>query len=76
MIKTLGEDLTVEEARRIADESKARLKAEERSSRIKGILINRDPPISTGWCGYDECLHTTHVARRAAQAAADTRANR
>jgi hypothetical protein len=43
---------------------------------IKGILINRDPPISTGWCGNDNCEHTTHKQRRAAQAAADTRASK
>jgi hypothetical protein len=45
-------------------------------SEIKGILINRDPPITTGYCGNDECLHITHMDRRRAQKAADTRAKR
>lgn len=43
------------------------------SRTVKGILIDRDPPISAGWCGNDECEHLTHKAKRAAQAAADTR---
>lgn len=46
------------------------------SDSVRGILINRDPPISSGWCGNDNCEHTTHKARRSAQAAADTRAKR
>lgn len=41
---------------------------------VKGILINRDPPITAGWCGNDNCEHTTHKQRRAAQAGADKRA--
>lgn len=41
---------------------------------VPGILIDRDPPISAGWCGNDNCEHTTHKDRRAAQAAADKRA--
>lgn len=41
---------------------------------IKGILINRDPPISTGFCGNDNCEHQNHKAMRTAQKAADTRA--
>jgi hypothetical protein len=40
---------------------------------IKGILINRDQPASAGWCGNDNCEHTTHKERRAANAAADKR---
>jgi len=43
---------------------------------IKGILINRDPPITAGWCGNDNCSHSTHVSRRRAQAATDTREKR
>lgn len=43
---------------------------------IKGILINRDPPITAGWCGNDECNHLTHKQRRAAQAGADKKANK
>lgn len=43
---------------------------------ISGILINRDPPITTGWCGNDTCEHATHKARRVAQASADKRANK
>lgn len=43
---------------------------------IKGILINRDPPITAGWCGNDDCQHRTHIDRRRAQKAADTRAKR
>lgn len=43
---------------------------------VKGILINRDRPITEGWCGNDECEHTTHKTRRAAQAAADKRKNK
>jgi hypothetical protein len=41
---------------------------------VKGILIDRDPPITAGWCGNDNCEHITHKERRAAQAAADKRA--
>lgn len=40
---------------------------------IQGILINRDRPITAGWCGNDSCEHQTHKDRRAAQAAADTK---
>ena len=40
---------------------------------IKGILINREPPITVGWCGNDNCEHTSHKAKRAAQKAADTK---
>ena len=40
---------------------------------VSGILINREPPISTGWCGNDECLHKTHIAMRRAQEASETR---
>lgn len=40
---------------------------------VKGILIDREPPISSGWCGNDNCEHMNHKARRAAQAAADKR---
>lgn len=40
---------------------------------VKGILIDRDPPITAGWCGNDNCEHKTHKERRAAQAAADKR---
>ena len=45
-------------------------------SSIKGILINRDPPITAGWCGNDNCEHVTHKQRRAAQKAADTKAKK
>jgi hypothetical protein len=40
---------------------------------VKGILVIRERPISAGWCGNDSCEHSTHKARRAAQAAADKR---
>ncbi len=43
---------------------------------VKGILINRDPPITAGWCGNDNCEHRNHKAMRAAQAAADTRSKK
>ncbi len=43
---------------------------------VKGILINRDPPITTGYCGNDNCEHTSHKQRRAAQKGADTRAKK
>lgn len=46
------------------------------SPRIKGILIDRDPPISAGWCGNDSCEHVNHKQMRAAQAAADKRAKK
>jgi hypothetical protein len=46
------------------------------SPQVKGILINREPPITAGWCGNDNCEHQNHKQRRAAQAAADTRAKR
>lgn len=42
----------------------------------KGILINRDPPITSGFCGNDNCEHLTHKASRSAQKAADTRAKK
>lgn len=45
-------------------------------SDIKGILINRDPPITVGFCGNDNCEHLTHKAMRTAQKAADTRERR
>lgn len=43
---------------------------------VKGILINREPPITTGWCGDDNCEHASHKAKRSAQAAADKRRNK
>lgn len=43
---------------------------------IKGILINRDPPITVGWCGNDNCEHQNHKDMRRAQAAADTKAKK
>lgn len=43
---------------------------------VKGILINRERPISAGWCGNDNCEHTSHKDRRRAQAAAETRKNK
>lgn len=46
------------------------------AKQIKGILINRDPPITVGFCGNDNCEHITHKDRRRAQKAADTRAKR
>lgn len=49
--------------------------SEERSS-VPGILMNRERPITAGWCGNDNCEHHEHKQRRAAQAAADTRANK
>lgn len=45
-------------------------------SEVKGIAINREPPITVGWCGNDNCEHLTHKARRSAQKAADTRAKK
>lgn len=27
---------------------------------VKGILINRDPPAGTGWCGAENCMHSSH----------------
>lgn len=48
----------------------------ETDHRVIGILINRDPPITVGWCGNDNCEHYEHKQRRAAQAAADKRAKK
>lgn len=45
-------------------------------SEIKGILINRDRPITAGFCGNDNCNHVEHKRLRAAQAAADKRAKK
>ena len=42
-------------------------------SQIKGILIDREPPITVGFCGNDNCEHLSHKAKRAAQKAADTK---
>lgn len=42
-------------------------------SEVKGILINRDPPITAGYCGNDNCEHTTHKEMRRAQKAAETK---
>lgn len=46
------------------------------SESVKGILINREPPITVGWCGNDNCEHLSHKAKRAAQKAADTKAKK
>lgn len=27
---------------------------------IKGILINRDRPAGSGWCGDENCKHESH----------------
>lgn len=43
---------------------------------VKGILIDRDPPITVGWCGNDNCEHAGHKAKRVAQAAADKKAKK
>lgn len=43
------------------------------SEALPGILINREPPITAGFCGNDNCEHASHKAKRAAQAAAETR---
>jgi hypothetical protein len=40
---------------------------------IKGILIDRERPISTGYCGNDNCEHQNHKDLRSAQKAADTK---
>lgn len=42
-------------------------------SPVKGIEVNRERPLHSGWCGNDDCEHLTHKSRRAAQAAADKR---
>lgn len=43
---------------------------------IKGILINRERPITAGYCGNDNCEHATHKKMRTAQAAAEKRRNK
>lgn len=43
------------------------------SEKLPGILINRDRPITEGFCGNDNCEHLNHRAQRAAQATADKR---
>jgi hypothetical protein len=43
---------------------------------IKGILVNRERPITAGWCGNDDCEHLTHKQRRSTQAATDKRNNK
>jgi hypothetical protein len=30
------------------------------SDAVKGILINRNPPLGTGWCGAEDCEHKNH----------------
>jgi hypothetical protein len=27
---------------------------------VKGILVNRDRPVGSGWCGTEECKHLSH----------------
>lgn len=43
---------------------------------ILGIAVLRDRPISSGFCGNDECKHWNHKEMRAAQAAAETKAKK
>lgn len=48
----------------------------ETPGKISGIVINRDRPLGSGYCGNDNCEHTTHKGMRRAQKAADTRSKK
>lgn len=72
-----------EQALKSAIIASAKYKVKKRSNRnvvgsyaVKGILVNREPPITAGWCGNDNCEHQSHKERRRAQAAAETRKER
>lgn len=43
--------------------------------KVSGILIDRDRPLGSGYCGNDDCDHRTHKDMRRAQKAADTKRN-
>lgn len=32
----------------------------ETTPAVKGILIDRERPLGSGWCGAENCLHKSH----------------
>lgn len=60
MTKTIHE-MTSPEVKALIQKSKARIKAEEHSAVAPGMLINRNRPRGSGWCGTESCAHPSHA---------------
>ncbi|HEX4775070.1 MAG TPA: hypothetical protein VH234_06155 [Candidatus Saccharimonadales bacterium] len=43
-----------------AKKAKTSSYSSDTSAMIKGIVINRDPPKGSGWCGNENCSHVSH----------------